>query len=50
VYGVPEDELASVVVLAHDRGASTVFVTDGDLPNPWDRLPPGWPGATTDDR
>lgn len=44
VYDVPgEVEMRRTVALARRRQAGTVFVTDGSMPNPWDRLPAYWP-------
>jgi len=43
VYGVAtESAMREVVALARYRGAGLVFVTDGSMPNPWDRLPAYW--------
>ena len=43
VYGVGDaDTMTSVMRLAASNGAGATFVTDGVLPNPWDRLPTYW--------
>ena len=43
VYDVrTETDMREVVALARDRGAGLLFVTDGVMPNPWDRLPAYW--------
>jgi len=43
VYGVATaDEMQHVVARAAASNAGLVYVTDGILPNPWDRLPPYW--------
>jgi hypothetical protein len=43
VYGAAsDDDLEVVLQLARERRAGTVFVTDGELPNPWNHLPPYW--------
>jgi hypothetical protein len=45
IYDVEsERDMAEVVERARDDGASAVFVTDGSMPNPWDRLPTYWDG------
>ena len=43
IYDVKsENEMAEVIDRARDDGAGAVFVTDGSMPNPWDRLPDYW--------
>ena len=43
VYRVPDAEsMQQVLRSAASNGARAVFVTDRDLPNPWDALPPYW--------
>jgi hypothetical protein len=43
VYDVlMESTMREVVALARERGAGLLFVTDGSMPNPWDRLPAYW--------
>ncbi len=43
VYRVPDAEsMQQVLSSAAANGAKAVFVTDRDLPNPWDALPPYW--------
>jgi hypothetical protein len=42
-YDVPEaDTLCAQAALAHQRGLGYVYLTDDDLPNPWDSLPSFW--------
>lgn len=45
VYGTPKVDASSVLDFARSRGAANVYVTDGRLPNPWDRLPTYWAAA-----
>jgi hypothetical protein len=43
VYDVPDRRrMREVVALARSRGVGLVYVTDGSMPNPWDRLPAYW--------
>ena len=43
VYEVPDGAaMRETVSLALERHAGVVHMTDGTLPNPWDRLPPYW--------
>jgi Spherulation-specific family 4 len=42
VYGVPEAATAEAVARAQRHGAGVLYVTDGDMPNPWLRLPDAW--------
>ncbi|MBC7222252.1 spherulation-specific family 4 protein [Candidatus Bipolaricaulota bacterium] len=42
VYATPEDAFLSVLSQLDQRGFAFVYVTDDDLPNPWDRLPTYW--------
>jgi hypothetical protein len=43
VYGVPGPVVRRALGMVSDRHAQTVCLTEGQLPNPWDRLPV-WPG------
>lgn len=42
VYSTLETDLPAALTLARSRGAATVYVTDGTLPNPWGALPSYW--------
>jgi hypothetical protein len=43
VYEVPDAAaMRETASLALERGAGLVYMTDGTLPNPWERLPPYW--------
>lgn len=42
VHSTPSDRLGQVLGLARDSGAAWVYVTDGLMPNPWDRTPLYW--------
>lgn len=46
IYATPPQNLAAVLGLARARGVGNVYVTDGELENPWDRLPSYWPLET----
>jgi hypothetical protein len=41
IYGVPEDQIASVIATSRSRNAGYVFVTDDVMVNPYDTLPHG---------
>lgn len=36
------DQMRRQFSTAVERGAGYLFITSGDGPNPWDRLPPYW--------
>lgn len=43
IYGAASArEMRHALRLAGERHASRVYVTNGSMPNPWDRLPPYW--------
>lgn len=42
VYGLDEDQLLSAISLAVKRKAGWIYLTDDDLPNPYDQLPTYW--------
>jgi hypothetical protein len=42
VYGVREAHTSEAVARAQRHGAGVLYVTDGDMPNPWLRLPAAW--------
>ena len=42
VYATPEADMPAAVKLARQRSAGNLYVTDDDLPNPWDTLPRYW--------
>ena len=44
VYGVPRKIARAPEEIVGDRHVGSVCFTDGDLPNPWDRIPPALRG------
>ena len=42
VYGVKEADADATIRKVAANGVGRVYVTDDDLPNPWDTLPPWW--------
>jgi Spherulation-specific family 4 len=43
VYAASRSQMPRIVALAAARHAATAYVTDGDLPNPWNSVPPYLP-------